>query len=245
MSPPAIPKVPLDTYTLRARLLPTLVVGLPLGLAALAWFPRSQSWWGPVSGLVIGAGGLALLAQLGRDWGKRKQGKLYDLWGGAPTTRLLRYRDPLNNQVLLARRHARLQELLPDQKIPTPEEERADPQRADDVYEASTAFLKEKTRNTQQFPLIFEENCNYGFRRNLWGMKPLGIVTSAGGAIAVAALVVIHYRAPNLPMSSVTPTALVLNSLLLLVWLFWFTPAWVKIAADAYAERLLAASDTL
>jgi len=29
------------------------------------------------------------------------------------------------------------------------------------------------------------------------------------------------------------------------VWLFWADPAWVKIAADAYAHRLLEASDNV
>ncbi len=244
MSSPLIPKPSFDTYTLRARLLPTLIVGLPVGLAALAWFPKSETWWGPISGLVVGAGGVALLAQLGRDWGKRKQPRLFASWGGEPTTRLLRHRDAPNT-VLLERRHRKLKALLPDQQIPTREQELADPQQADVVYQACAALLKEKTRDKQRFPLVFEENCNYGFRRNLWGMKPLGILTATAGSAAVIALVVLHYREGKVAMSAVTPTAMVVNGLLLLAWLFWFTPAWVKIAADAYAERLLAACDTL
>src|SRR3989442_4065228 len=103
MSSPVIPKLTFDAYTLRARILPTLIVGLPIGLAALAWFPKSASWWGPISGLVVGAGGVALLAQVGRDWGKRKQPRLFESWGGEPTTRLLRHRDA-PNAVLLQRR---------------------------------------------------------------------------------------------------------------------------------------------
>ncbi len=245
MSAPTIPKLPLDAYTFRARVLPTLVVGLPVALAALVWFPQSQSWWGPISGLVVGAGGMALLAQLGRDLGKRKERSLFEQWGGSPTTRLLRHRDPLNNQVLLGRRHQRLRDLLPDQRIPTHQEEQADIKRADDIYEACSAFLKERTRNKQQFPLVFEENCNYGFRRNLWGMKPLGVVTSAVGTVAVVARIVEHYRGGHAAISSITPTALAVNSIVLALWVFWFTPAWVRIAAEAYAERLLGALETL
>src|SRR5437660_3702182 len=244
MNSPPIPKPSFDTYTLRARILPTLIVGLPAGLAALAWFPKSDDWWGPISSLVMGAGAVALLAQLGRDWGKRKQPRLYQAWGGEPTTRMLRHRGA-SNAVLVQRRHKKLQELMPDQKIPTPEEELANPERADEIYEAATAFLREKTRDKERFPLVFEENCNYGFRRNLWGMKPLGIFTAVVGTAAVGALIVMHYRHTKVVMSSITPTATALNGLLLLAWLFWVTPAWVKIAADAYAERLLAASDTL
>src|SRR6266550_7488459 len=244
MSTPTIPRVTFDTYTLRARILPTLIVGLPAGLAALAWFPMSGSWWGPISSLLVGAGGVALLAQLGRDWGKRKQPRLYQSWGGEPTTRLLRHRDAPNS-VLLQRRHAKLQLLLSGQTMPTREQELANPKGADDIYQAAAALLRERTRDKQQFPLIFEENCNYGFRRNLWGMKPLGILTATAGTTAALALIVLHYRSGNVAMSPTTPTVAVVNGLLLLAWLFWFTPSWVRIAADGYAERLLAASDTL
>ena len=129
--------------------------------------------------------------------------------------------------------------------MPTPEQELANPNGADEVYQAAVALLKERTRDKQRFSLIFEANCDYGFRRNLWGMKPLGIFTAVVGTAAVGALIVMHYRHTKVVMSSITPTATALNGLLLLAWLFWVTPAWVKIAADAYAERLLAASDTL
>ena len=34
--------------------------------------------------------------------------------------------------------------------------------------------LREATRDTSRFPLVFAENANYGFRRNLWGLRPIG-----------------------------------------------------------------------
>jgi len=48
--------------------------------------------------------------------------------------------------------------------------------------------------------------------------------------------------------ATLAPIALVcatLNLLFLLGWVIWFTPDWVRIAADAYAERLLAACEKL
>ena len=35
------------------------------------------------------------------------------------------------------------------------------------------------------------------------------------------------------------------NVLLLLGWIFWFTPAWVMVVARKYAERLFEALDTM
>lgn len=226
-----------DTYTRRARLQPALLVALPLGLAVLAWFPDGMIGWATAWGLIVWSGGTALIAQIGRDWGKSKEVQLYNSWGGKPTTRMLRHRDA-PNKITLERRHNKLQALLPELKIPSPEEEQADPARADEIYDAGTTFLRENTRDQKKFNLVFEENCNYGFRRNLWGMKLLGITTAIIGIAAV----IIHIFVNG---TSTPPLAMIsgsINLLLLLGWWLWITPDWVKTAGEAYAERLLEAS---
>jgi len=183
------------------------------------------------------------MAQVARDRGKKKEPALFQSWGGKPTTRLLRHRDA-PNKTLLSRRHQKLQRSVKGVRIPTADEELADPDKADEVYDTCTAFLLEKTRKKEEFPLVFEENCNYGFRRNLWGMKPFGITTSSFGTAAVVLLLVLDYRSAIAPAPVVYACAL-LNFLLLMGWLTWFTPNWIRIAADAYAERLLAACEKL
>jgi hypothetical protein len=232
-----------DTYTRRARLYPALLVVLPLGIATLAWFPEGLVGWGTLWGLVVWSGGTALLSQVGRDKGKAKEPGLFEQWGGMPTTRMLRHRHAPNS-VTLARRHKKLQELLPNVKIPTLAEEEADPTRADEVYRSCTTFIIARTRDQKRFPLVFEENCNYGFRRNLWGMKALGLATAVAGTGAVAALLMWDF------LRNATPAPLALacglgNLTLLAGWLFWFTPKWVRIPAVAYAGRLLEASEKL
>lgn len=232
-----------NPYVRRARLQPAMIVALPLALATLAWSPTGVVGWSVLWSLFVWSGGTALMAQIARDRGKRKEPGLYDSWGGKPTTRLLRHRDALKKTVL-QRRHQKLQVLVSDVRIPSVEEERADPDKADDIYDACTAFLLEKTRNSEQFPLVFEENCNYGFRRNLWGMKPLGIATSFMGLAAMAMVFILDYRARTVP-GPIAQVCAAINLVLLMGWLVWFTPAWVKIPAEAYAERLLAACETL
>ena len=230
----------LDIYTRRARLQPPVLVALPLGIATLAWFPNGLEGWGVLWGLIVWSGGTALIAQIGRDAGKKKEPKLFEMWGGKPTTRMLRHRDP-SNKVILERRHRKLQELMRNLRIPTPEEEQTNPDAADDVYETCATFLREKTRDKNKYKLVFEENCNYGFRRNLWGMKPLGISLAIVGLAAVVALFV-------LKKGSVPPVAIpcgIGNLLLLLGWIFWFKTDWVRIPAEAYSERLLDSCENL
>lgn len=232
-----------DSYVRRARLQPAMIVALPLALTTLAWSPSGVAGWSLLWSVFIWCGGTALLAQVGRDAGFKKQDYLYGSWGGKPTTRLLRHHNT-KNKAILERRHQKLKVLIGGADIPRPEQEQQDPNAADQIYDMCTSVLLEKTRNKKDFPLVFEENCNYGFRRNLWGMKPLGLGTVAIGMFAVAILFVIDFRHHAVPPASAIISAAVIF-LLLLGWLFWFTPDWVKIAADAYAERLLAACEQL
>jgi hypothetical protein len=236
-------KTVLNSYSRRARLEPALIAALPLGLATVAWFPTGVVGWGLFWGLIAWSGGTALLAQIAREPGKKKEAHLFASWGGKPTTRFLRHRDA-PNKVILERRHRKLARLVPDLHIPSANQEQADPKKADEVYEACTAFLIERTRDVQEFPLIFEENCNYGFRRNLWGMKPIGIALPLLGTAAVLILVGLDFAKNIMPGPIVFIAALV-DIFLAVGWLFYFTSDWVKTTAEAYAERLLAASENL
>src|SRR5437016_6049647 len=157
----------LDSYGTRARLAPALLVGLPLALPIGALGVGDNPAWSFLWSLITYCGGSLLLAEFGRDVGREKQANLFVSWGGTPTTRMLRWREA-GNVVTLARYHQKIRELLPRQHIPTSEEEARDPAGADHVYADVTAFLRAQTRDREQFSLLFEENCTFGFRRNLW-----------------------------------------------------------------------------
>lgn len=124
------------------------------------------------------------------------------------------------------------------------QQEDHDPDRADEVYLAATRMLTNRTRDTRRFRLLYRENVFYGFCRNLWGLKAPALLI-AGVACAVCGALV--FNSLRLTNSVPLRPAMVGIALLAwgLVWCFWFTPSWVKIAADAYAERLLEASDDL
>ena len=234
----------MDTYTRTARLQPALLVALPLGLATLAWFPSQLPGWGVIWGLVVWCGGTVLLAQLGREVGRHKEPMLFELWGGKPTTRMLRHRGG-TNKTTLARWHRKLQELMRGMKMPSLEDEAADPDQADAVYESCSLFLREQTRDRTKFPLVFEENCNYGFRRNVWGLRPFGIATTLLGMFAVGALVVVNTRVRRVDTQPIVYLAGGVNAMLLVAWCVLVSPDWVKKSAEAYSEGLLSSCDNL
>ncbi len=56
-------------------------------------------------------------------------------------------------------------------KPPTQTSEQKDPAGADAFYVRCGNWLRENTRDTKKFKILFDENITYGFRRNLLGLK--------------------------------------------------------------------------
>ena len=236
-------KIVLDTYVRRARLEPALIVALPLGLATLVAFPMAATTWALLWSLVTWSGGTTLLVNLARDRGKRREAALFRSWGGKPSTRLLRHKGNAN-PTLLARRHAQLETLVDGLVLPTAIVEAKDPDAADHAYETCVAVLLERTRKREQFPMVFEENCNYGFRRNLWGMKAIGMVLSVLSCTIIGMFVAKAISAGQMPQP-LTGAAGLISLFLLLFWIFGVDVDWVRTPADEYAKQLLAACDSL
>lgn len=233
-------KIKLDAYTLKARLIPSLITILPALLVLLCWLGINKEIYDYTIGLIVSSGALFVLSQIGRDFGKNKQNKLYDSWGGKPTSVKLSHFSNTNPDNL-KRYHLKLEVMIPSILIPTKEEEANDRKYARIVYDSCTSFLIEKTRDKSKFNLIFDENINYGFRRNLWGLKPFGTIISS---VSLTFLILKLYN-NNFSYDVIEALSIIIILLLLLLWLFWFSTSWVKTAADAYADRLLAAIDIL
>ena len=207
----------------------------------LAWFPDDVTLLGGLLGLIGLFGGAIGLAQIARDRGKRLQSELFKRWGGAPSVLILRHRDCHINPNTKKRYHEVLAEMIPSLRLPTAKEEEEDPTGADSVYESCSDYLREKTRSATDFPLLLSENVNFGTRRNLLGLKPIGIV------LCLLALgsdgVVLLLRYPDQVMYPIIGS--LVTFILLLLWILKVTPNWIRSSAFAYSERLLASCETL
>lgn len=192
-------------------------------------------------GVVLGAVGLAVCGIV-RDRGRDLQSRLWANWGGSPTVQRLRWRDA-ENQRRVARLHDRLNGVLTE-PLPDAEEEADDPQDADERYEEAVASLRDRTRNTQRFRLVFEENKEYGFRRNALGIRPIGL------AFAALALIV-SVLAFNLDDGGIASRLLRWGGCAAVAgaaFLYWWrvvTEDWVKRSAEIYADRLFESVETL
>ena len=228
-----------DGYTIQARLMPTYVTLLPLAIGLQVWLP-GEAFLERFGAILIAPALVAvLLTQLGRDRGYRLQKQLWADWGGAPTTQMLRHRRTDGNPVTRRLHHTRIEQLFPDLHMPTPDQESANPEAADNIYEAATKELIDATRDRDLFPLVYKENVNYGFRRNLWAMRPLGLIVSIGGAVVCSARLFSSEHTVSALATSVD-WLLACGSCLAMagLWAYWIRPSWVRIPAEAYAERL-------
>lgn len=230
-----------SAYPLRARLQPALLAMLPaltlLILAPDAWTPLKTVF------VIAVAGGVTLfLTQVTRDAGRRIEQNLNRQWGGMPSVAMLRHRDPRIAPATKQRYHAQLATAL-EAAMPTASDEAADPPAADAAYLSACDWLRARSRGAG-FETLFEENIDYGFRRNLLGLKPLAI----GGAVAVAGVIALaSWRGFPVAVPAITAPYVCLAVAALaayaVVLLLIVRPVWVKRAADNYALRLLETLD--
>jgi hypothetical protein len=221
------------------------IVLLPLGLAAACWIPWDWQILSAVGGVAVSIGLSALLSQIGRDLGKAKETDLWSAWGGKPSVLALQYRSGIMNEETLRRCHAKLKDIDPQLGFAeSKEEELQDTCRFDASYDSANDLLLSRTRDKTAFPLVFEENVNYGFRRNLWAMKPAGIVSCVLGILG-AAVHACYLWVGSGAVSTAAVVCVVVSASLLALWTLRIQPTWVKTTADAFAKQLVSACDRL
>src|ERR1019366_4066014 len=233
-----------DGYDRKARLYPALVCLAALVVTGMAIFSAKMAAVQSLAATLVGCGGAFLLSQLARDAGKKGEKGLFERWGGIPSVAICRHRDTRLDAITKARYHKKLATLVKGAKAPSVADEQADPAAADQTYTAWSTYVRMNTRDTKKYSLLFQENVNYGYRRNLWGLRPIGIITSALSATIAAAWCYQRFRTTG-SINEEIAGAGVLALVLLLLWVFRFSAGWVRIPADAYAERLAEAVDTL
>lgn len=250
-----------DPYARQARLFPGLLTIFPIILTAVAWFPElvTGSWGATLLTISTSCGLLYALSVLSRSRGKVVERRLLKIWGGWPTTIWLRHRNPDLLGPVRLRYHEFLKNHVPNLVVPTRDEEEKDPANADASYASAVKWLQERCRG-KTYPLVEKENAEYGFRRNLRGMKPIGIACCVVAvAVSILAIGLAHDGIASAiaslsPVSilhalvAVRPAAIgatIVDIIAIFGWLFVVTDNWVRDAADQYARALLANCDSM
>lgn len=235
-------KVELDEYSIKARLYPTFIVLLPILAMAFFYITNIEKYYHYLTAFCAVGFLTFVLAQLGRDRGKSKEPVLFQYFGGKPTTLILRHNDNWLNSVIKDKYHASLS-LKMGINIPSATEEMNDLVKCDQVYEACGKYLISKTRDTNKFRLLFKENINYGFRRNLWGMKAWAIII-----LIVCSFIHLFTSTDGFNYFWFEEKESIFQLILLCLLFFWVfvvTKNWTKNAAYSYAERLFETTEEI
>ncbi len=231
-----------DTYNRRARVIPALIAGLPILTLIFVLVPWDHL---ALSQVIAGGMGLVLLtafADLARHEGKKLQerlgtGEMSVQWfrgdPDVPEHSKDRYRDFVATQVNLT--------------PPSADDEVLRPQRAKDFYMSVNAWLREATRDHDAYPILFEENITYGFRRNLLGLKFLALICNAlvfTLSVGILSLEPAYFfKLPNIDEKIyLVLAAVILHSAYLIVAVR--LPA-VREASRAYGRQLILSCETL
>jgi len=229
-------------YSMRARVAPAVLTASPaiaLGVAGLPVLDGANKLWS-----LIAFAFTTFAALVARKAGNRVQDSLYDAWGGMPTTSRLRFSDN-GSPTEISRRHADVERVLGGGlRLPTQSEEQADPDSADHEYAAAVKRVIGKARKHAVRPLLPVENRNYGYSRNLLGLKPLGVTTAVGtlvGSLAIAVAVTVARDVTDaLPLAF----PIVVAAVALALWP-QVDSSFVRPSADAYADRVVEILDDL
>lgn len=234
----------LDSYSRTARLAPALVTLFPVLSTVAVWSPALYDFAIGVRALGAACGITLLLAHIARYLGRKAQPKLFDKWGGIPTSRWMLRSDSNLDEMTKDRYRRYLEEHVDGWEAPSQADEEAHREGAMATYDSAVRWLRDRTRDRQQFALVFAENVSYGFRRNLYGLRWIGrLVASLCVVVNGGSL---HYwvRATGNPISILGITSLSFSLIMTAVWFGSVRQRWVRDAADGYARALLAACDS-
>jgi hypothetical protein len=231
----------LDPYDLKARYLPGLLVLLPAVLCLAVLYGSKSPTVVTLGSVLTACGGPYLLASFVRTWGQHAQDRLFQLWGGQPSTILLRHR---HEQLppLTKRRYAELSASKLGIHLPTAEEEAQDPEEADQAYVAAADALRPLTNDRKTFPFVFKELVAYGFNRNAYGSRWVGLAFSLlTVAFTLEHVGMLHAASPYWTPADLEPgpaTVVIVAMVFCCLWCFHFTAGTVRQSGFAYAKRL-------
>lgn len=231
----------IDGYDIKARVAPALILIFPLLFSIWVWFPITQTWTNALSGTVFAIFFAWLLGRVARDKGVLAQERLFRKWGGNVAERMLRWEDTYLNELDKARYHKILRKNIEGLSLPSADEEALSGEGSNQQYAVAIGWLRRKTRDEKRFFLVFKENVNYGFHRNLYGLKGLAI-TAYVLLAATNFVLFLKGEAWGIQDHMINSTSsMAVSCVSLLVWAFFITEDSVKSAAIAYSERLIEA----
>lgn len=173
-----------DKYQFKARVLPGIIALLPWVAAVLPWLPSTFDLVIAIYRFGLFTLSALVLSHISRRWGKSAEERLHNKWRVHPTAKFLRWSNNEFDDITKHKIHLQLSGHT-GISAPTREEEKSNPEIANSIYRGYAELLRAHAlshRNEMAFTIVHEENIDYGFARNSFGLRYifwLGIVIAS------------------------------------------------------------------
>jgi len=218
-----------DKYTIKARLLPTFIMILPIIMLLFYSYDKYNYVFIFIMFIFVIILTYAFSYHV-RERGKKIEIKQKNIWGGLPTTILLRHR----SNFLKTDDYHKLFKSNFNITLPSIEEEEENPENADQQYETAITLLKEKTRKNE---ILLNENIDYGFIRNCLGIKTLSLSIST--IVFLIFILMYYFDSKTIIINNNALLFIIILISLILWWVFTISKKRLKTSAYNYAKQLL------
>ncbi|MGO9371650.1 MAG: hypothetical protein ACLQBD_06070 [Syntrophobacteraceae bacterium] len=223
---------PVDSYDLKARYAPGLLLSLPVLLTFWTCFNTEIKEVSGVIGTLLSGVLVYALSAIVRGFGKRLEPKLIKQWGGLPSTLIVSPNDITLGQEL-KRQYIELAGKYFQLPIPSAEEQVSDPQKSAQLIDQLFSKIKGIIRKHDKNGLWFIADAEYGFARNLYGSRRAWLILSVIATIASAFCLYLGFA--KLVLVGFILDILVLASCIALGW--FILPRLTREIGFRYAEH--------
>lgn len=241
-----------DYYVINARIKVALFISFPAIITIIVWLPQALNWGATIVTLLVTFGCFSFFSNMISNLGNDLQIKLYKLWGGEPSTIILRHCDKTIDPYTKERLHNWLESHIDGLQLPCDKEENEDPEDADSRYASAIYFLREYTRDRKKYPLIYHDLVSYGFSRNLLAVKPLGVFIAISVLLANLFIFKIEFHMIETFLTSIKSHEFIalkfllsssVTVLFLIIYLLQINQKHVQKRAMRYAKSLVSVCD--
>ena len=230
-----------DAYTLRARIFPALIAGLPTLALLFVMVPWDRLGISHVVATTMSLVLLFAFADVARRTGRIVEAKLE-----TRATPELWHHDNLEIDAITKDRYREFMAAKLKKSAPTAEDEVRDIKHANHFYLSAGHWLRDNTRDTKKFKILFDELLTYGFRRNLLGLKPVALILNAVVLALTSAALYSHWEYSAIQQTQekliLIVAVVVLHSAYMI---FAVHKEAVRDASKSYGKQLIFSCETL
>lgn len=223
---------PVDSYDLKARYAPSLLLALPVLITLWTCFNKEIKEISTLVGVLLSAAITYGLSVIVRAMGKRLEPKLKERWGGFASTIIVTQNDNTIGKEL-KRQYLEAASAYLKLPIPSVEEEKNNPGKAREMIDQLFNRIKGEIRQDDKNGLWSIANAEYGFARNLYGSKTIWFILCALST-AVSGFF-LYVKFDRLILVGLILNGLLLASCFILGW--FILPRLTKEIAFRYAEH--------